>query len=337
MKLLLDWRLLCMVLAGMTPANIARADDDPPKDVKKKQIVIIEKYSDDVLEKIKSQLEEANLSEEIRSDVLKKLEASLKAHEAATKGGKQENSKKSAKTEVASSKSDAKTQEEIRVTIVNGDDDKEPTIQLKGFSKFQGLGDRLKTQVIRPFGSSAESFRIGVACQHVSDDEGSDTKKKDDQPGLRIERVLEDSPAALAGIKQGDILLSANSKDIKVVADLTEAIQEAGKSDKDVTLEISRDDKKLSIQVRPKKMKTSDVEMDDINLNLNLPSGGFVLDEDSMKKWQEYAAKWKGVGGSGAAFAFPIPDSSDLKKEVAQLRSEVAELKKMIRELLDKK
>jgi hypothetical protein len=330
--------ILACVMA--VSASIVGLADDAPESGKKKHIVIVETLSNDVIEKIREQLKNANISDETRDKVLKRLEAALPKQDAKANEEKA-GAKKSTKTVIETANSDGKNHEEVSVTIIAGDAD-EAEVKLEGLGRLPGLGKQLKARVIRPLVGGEESFRIGVACQQSDDEEsekaGNSEDKSKTTTGLMIDSVLEDSPAASAGIKKGDILLTVNSKEIKTVSDLTEVIQEAGKKDKEISLEISRNDKKQTVSVKPKKMKSSDLEMDNINLNLNLPSGGFVLDEDSMKKWQEYATKWKGVGPQGGTFSFAIPgNNNELKKEVDQLKLEIAELKKLIRELIEKK
>jgi hypothetical protein len=84
-------------------------------------------------------------------------------------------------------------------------------------------------------------------------------------------------------------------------------------------------------------MKSSDIELD--NIQLALPSEGFVFNEEAMKKFQEQAGKWNPQNmAKGFAIAMPTPgDSSELKKEIDELKSEISEIKKMLQGLIDKK
>jgi hypothetical protein len=337
MKKLLRWQLLGLGLCCAAAPSMVAAQDDPPK-ANKKQVVVVANATDDsdVLEKVRSELDKAGLSEASKAEILKKLENLIPKKDGT---GDKAGAKKFFKAEVQQSKSDDEKGEDVRVIIKGGDEEKEHALHLKGLS-IPGMKEGIKTQIIRSFGNGEDSFRIGVACQQLGDESETDGKEGDakaSQPGLRIESVLEDSPASKAGIQKGDVLLTVNAKEIKSVSDLTAAIQESGKQDKPIELELTRNDKKMTMQVKPTKMKASDIEMDNINLNLNLPSGGFVLDEDSMKKWQEFATKFQGSGPQTKSFAFAMPDQSGLKKEVEQLKTEIAELKKMLRELIDKK
>ena len=75
------------------------------------------------------------------------------------------------------------------------------------------------------------------------------------------------------------------------------------------------------------------------NIELSLPAGGFVLNEEAMKKFHEQVEKWKPENmAKGFAFAMPTPgDSSELKKEIDEIKSEISEIKKMLQGLIDKK
>lgn len=321
---------LSMCAALLAGQNLWAEDD--AKGSKKKEVVIVQKRSSDTLENIKGALDKTEIAEEVKADVLKKLETALQSLDKSSKNAKP-GEKNSVRLEISGSKSDPNDQQEVRVTIVDGDDEDKQNLRLRGLGNLQGLtGGKLQTQVLRPF-SMKDSFRIGVVCQQANDDEGSEGSKSAEH-GLRIDSVIDDSPAAQAGIQKGDVLVTVNGKPIGAIKDLTDAIQEAGKNEKDVNLEIARGDQKKNYQVKPRKMKTSDLEMDNVNL-LNLPSEGFVVDEESMKKWQDFAKQWKGSGPQ--SFAFALPGNDELKKEIDQLKAEIAELKNMIRELSNKK
>lgn len=74
-----------------------------------------------------------------------------------------------------------------------------------------------------------------------------------DGKGLLINDVRENSPAAKAGLKAGDIITEVDGKEIKNNADLIRAINE--KKEGDVTLTIIRDRNRQTVQVTPEKLK----------------------------------------------------------------------------------
>jgi serine protease Do len=69
--------------------------------------------------------------------------------------------------------------------------------------------------------------------------------------GVLISSVREDSPAAKAGLKAGDVITEVDGEKIDEVGDLSRSINR--KSDGDVTLTIMRDRSQLTIRVTPEK------------------------------------------------------------------------------------
>jgi len=358
MKTKLNWFKASAGLALALGANsvMAQSKDDAPKTTQKTEVIVVHGSKDaediaDVLAKVSKELDKANVSDEIKAKILKQLESATSKADAAIQGATK--SAIRARAIVGAAKSeDGKAPQEVQVTVIHGDDGNAqgtpkvvPGVPLpriaQGARVIQGVPlavEQLRTRLIRPTGKDSENYRIGIACQQASDEvDGNDAKDVKPKLGLRIDTVLEDSPAEKAGIKKGDTLLTANAKEIKTVADLMVVIQEAGKNEKAVTLELTRDDKTVKIDVKPIKMKSSDIEVDDIQLAL--PSEGFVLNEEAMKKFQEQAEKWKPENmAKGFAFAMPTPgDSSEWKKEIDEIKSEISEIKKMLQGLIDKK
>jgi len=71
--------------------------------------------------------------------------------------------------------------------------------------------------------------------------------------GVMINEVRQDSPAAKAGLKAGDIIVEIDSKDVKSEGDLVRAIGE--KKDGDVSLTIIRDRNRQTVRVTPEEAK----------------------------------------------------------------------------------
>ncbi|MCY2980647.1 MAG: PDZ domain-containing protein [Planctomycetota bacterium] len=358
MKTRLNWFKASAGLALALGANslMAQSKDDSPRSTQKTEVIVVHGSKDaedisDVLAKVSKELDKANVSEEIKAKILKQLESATSKADAAIK----EATKGAIRTRAivgAAKSEDGKAPQEVQVTVIHGDDDNAqgtpkvvqgvplPRIA-QGARVIQGVPlavEQFRTRLIRPTGKDGENYRIGIKCQQTSEVVDGDDAK-DDKPklGLRIEIVLEDSPAEKAGIKKGDLILTANAKEIKGFADLMELVQEAGKNEKTLTLELKRDDKTIKIDLQPIKMKPADVEME--NIELSLPAGGFVLNEEAMKKFQDQVEKWKPENMTkGFAFAMPTPgDSSEWKKEIDEIKSEISEIKKMLQGLIDKK
>ena len=75
------------------------------------------------------------------------------------------------------------------------------------------------------------------------------------ESGVMINNVLENSPAAKAGLKAGDIIVESDGKAVKGDFDLIRAIN--GKKEGDVSLTIVRDGKRQTISVTPEASKDS--------------------------------------------------------------------------------
>lgn len=73
-----------------------------------------------------------------------------------------------------------------------------------------------------------------------------------DGKGLLINNVRENSPAAKAGLKAGDVIVEADGKVVANMIDLTRTINE--KKEGDVTLTIIRDKNRQTVRVTPEKM-----------------------------------------------------------------------------------
>ncbi|HRI02560.1 MAG TPA: PDZ domain-containing protein [Pyrinomonadaceae bacterium] len=73
------------------------------------------------------------------------------------------------------------------------------------------------------------------------------------ESGAMIDEVRENSPAAKAGLRAGDIIVEADGKAVKGDIDLIRTIN--GKKDGDVSLTIVRDGKRQTISVTPEKSK----------------------------------------------------------------------------------
>lgn len=96
--------------------------------------------------------------------------------------------------------------------------------------------------------------------------------------GLLIENVRENSPAAKAGLKAGDVIVEADGKEVKNSLELIRALN--AKKEGDVNLTIVRDKNRQTISVTPETVKSNFMPMFDRgegffpqgNLNLSAPS-----------------------------------------------------------------
>jgi hypothetical protein len=91
---------------------------------------------------------------------------------------------------------------------------------------------------------------IGLRCDSLDADRRAELKLGDDQ-GLIVQQVLPESPAAKAGIKDGDVLVSAKDKDLTEPKDLVDVVADA--KDNEFEIKILRDGKEQTIKVTPAK------------------------------------------------------------------------------------
>ena len=81
--------------------------------------------------------------------------------------------------------------------------------------------------------------------------------------GLLINNVRENSPAAKAGLKAGDIIIEADGKTVKSQIDLIRAINE--KKDGDVSLTIIRDRNRQNVRVTPEISKDGAMKFEEFD------------------------------------------------------------------------
>lgn len=97
--------------------------------------------------------------------------------------------------------------------------------------------------------------------------------------GLLIENVRENSPAAKAGLKAGDVIVEADGKEVKNSLELIRALN--GKKEGDVTLTIVRDKNRQTISVTPETVKSNFMPMFERREGF-LPQGKFNLATPSV-------------------------------------------------------
>jgi len=94
--------------------------------------------------------------------------------------------------------------------------------------------------------------RIGVSVSSLTKQLGEYFGAAEGK-GLLINNVREDSPAARAGLRAGDIIVEADGKEVKNNADLIRALNE--KKEGAINLTIIRDRQRQTVSVTPEKLK----------------------------------------------------------------------------------
>ena len=103
------------------------------------------------------------------------------------------------------------------------------------------------------FALAGEGFRIGVVLSEVSPQMRDDLKI---DSGVLIREVLSDSPAEKAGLKDGDVIVRMDGKNVETEQDIRSALRNLD-GPKDMSFEIVRDGKPLTIVVTPEKREYS--------------------------------------------------------------------------------
>ena len=333
-------RLLCCGLVSACSLSMLTSLSDvalgqAPQETQQKASVIVlseepgnnEKLLDELREKLKF------LPEDQRNSILDQVEKSL---DQATKS-----SAKPQRTVVATvdaqdvqATKDGKT---ITMTIVQSSDENDPKKGEKKegairIEKIQRIvdGKMIQDDLKRVLGNNmilegsdlalgpqGPKFRIGLSVENPEETESED--------GLVVDRVMEDSPAAQAGIQEGDVIIEINGEEAEDFASLQEAVQEAGKADRSLKLKLERDGKEIVLKVKPTKSE----EPAAMNFKI-MPRVGSILPLDVLQGGEGQAM------GQAMGFAIQTPnDLMDTKKEIAELKEEIQELKAMVKKLLD--
>ncbi len=137
-----------------------------------------------------------------------------------------------------------------------------PNVQIKVFD-----GSDVQVEAARP-----SKFWIGVAL-------AGPVQASEDEPGLKVVKVMPDSPAAKAGIEPGDRLLKAGKIQVKTIGDLTKAVNTS--QGKPLAIEAARDGKVVKLEVTPVERAVAMPFPD-------LPMGD---DAESLKRWVENLQK----------------------------------------------
>ena len=327
MRMRLEWFIAPCVASIIGGTGLSVNAQDAPKG--KRTLNVVVNHADDevdakgIREKVAKELEKSGISEDTKARILKDVEEALdKAKAGATK----------AKKVVEWKGNQATTGAKKAVESALAEFAKQQETQMKSGS--------FTTKIFAS--PKGDGYRIGIQCNAMTSEDGGE--QSDVRVGLEVQAVVDDSPAKKAGINEGDVLMTVNGTKIAKMMDLSSQLQEAGKEDKEVTIELKRDGKMVTVTVKPSKMKSSDIELE--NIRLSLPTGGFVVNAEAMRGFQEQMKGFQvqmenfvppGVAnGTGQVFSFQS-DSAVLKKEITELKTEMTELKKLIKELIDKK
>lgn len=105
--------------------------------------------------------------------------------------------------------------------------------------EFSGLGDFAKSFLGQP--------RLGIDAENLDGEFGNFFGAPEGE-GILVRGVFEDSPAAKAGLKVGDVITSLNGERVRTIGELREKIAQS-KSQKAVTLGVLRNKSPLTLTV----------------------------------------------------------------------------------------
>ncbi|MEE2825275.1 MAG: PDZ domain-containing protein [Planctomycetota bacterium] len=98
---------------------------------------------------------------------------------------------------------------------------------------------------------SVEKYTVGLQCRPVLDSTLRYQLNLDEQVGLIVVRVSENSPGFAAGIQPHDILLYADQASLSSVSDLREAVHKAGEEGLPLSLNFLSQGKEKGVEVQP--------------------------------------------------------------------------------------
>jgi serine protease Do len=181
-------------------------------------------------------------------------------------------------------------QQELTATLAR----REEFPRIQGFTLRDGEGLRLNEDELRKFGEEwGEQFknlpqggnvfvfssgrRIGVTTTALTE-QLADYFGLAGRTGLLVTSVSENSPAAKAGLRAGDIITDVDGEQVKAAGDLVRALNR--RADGDVTLNITRDRKARTVRVTPERAQPSTTFGDD---GLIAPPVAFTLPRVEMR------------------------------------------------------
>ena len=174
---------------------------------------------------------------------------------------------------------------------------------------------------------------LGVSVQDVTDDLARSMKLAA-RKGALISDVVPGSPAEKGGLKQGDVIIAFNGKEIIKSQDLAGSVA-ATPVDKEVPVRISRDGKDLSLTIKTGTLPSGDVANLTDKESSNTKWGLALRDLDPATARRSGIKAGQGVAVVGVEPGSPADQASlregDIIREInrVQVRT-VAELKKEI-------
>lgn len=140
----------------------------------------------------------------------------------------------------------------------------------------------------------------------------------DEDLGVAVKSVIEDSPAAAAGLQAGDVLLSGNAVDLRQSEDVIRVVSDS--DGKPISFNVLRNAKRFVITVTPK-------PPEDVVAPKPQPETGTLLRQNSEQENERLKLYyWMNANQAGTSQA-------ELTVQVRELSKQVAELAKILKRL----
>lgn len=279
--------------------------------------------TEDILSSIEAKLADANISAEQKKEILGKLADAMK---------KAEGAKDKVKAGVAIAKESAVTVDGEGQVIIIERDGQQQKLNLRKLPKGPQLMWSEKSPDSKMEPGKAMSFSISMSGDTYTIGVQLTSDAESDEKELIVDEVFDETPAAKAGIKAGDVILAVNGSEGNLSSgDLIETIQKAGKEDKAVTLKVKRGDDQMDVEVKPAKssvpsmtaLSSADIRMNADGVPMTFFGG--LSEEGNEFKFVPDSAKGFLLRSAGG--------SDDMATEMKNLKSELSEVKKSLEEI----
>ncbi len=210
-------------------------------------------------------------------------------------------------------------QDEILLKAMNG---LEHRLQLE---RVTSLPDVVRQKILgAKKAEQTERFILGVALKSESTSLEVQEDDKTESAKIIIDKVFDDSPAAAAGIEEGDVVVSVDGKKIDDAAELIELIQTAGKKGDSVSIAVLRDSEVVNKEVKPAKQpETAVPDFGSLAFSFS-PANGYILKSDGANgAWLERNADQRSIA----------EELAETKSQLTELHQELIEIKELLKSL----
>lgn len=164
---------------------------------------------------------------------------------------------------------------------------------------------------------------IGVTLENLNYQLGEYFGVKDGK-GALVTEVMDDSPAAKAGLKAGDVIIKVDGEEVDKLSDVKEAVSDKDEGDK-IELSVLRNKNQIEFALEVEESPEDFRHLENVFM---IPD----FDDDIITL--PNLPKMKGLFRGD--FDFDVPDMSELQEELEELEEELEELREELKELQEK-